>query len=335
MRKLNVIMLTIFALFPLRAQSQGAAPLKLVQTIRMPGVKGHFDHFGVDLKGHRLFATPEDHKTVEVFDLRTGKPIYSIGGIGKPHAVLYPPETDQIFVTDGVDGAVKIFNGKTYALVKTVKLLLDADSIGYDPASKYLYVDNGGKDAGMESSLISIIDTNSGEHVGDIKVEGNTLEAMALEKSSPRFFVNIRDKNQVAVVDREKRAVLAIWPVSGGQVNVAMALDEANHRLFVACRSGHIVVFDSETGKEMSTLPIAKGVDDLVYDPGRKRLYAACDGVVDVFEQRDPDHYQSLGKIATGPVGKTARLVPELNRYFVAVPQHDNTDAEILVYQVQ
>jgi hypothetical protein len=76
-------------------------------------------------------------------------------------------------------------------------------------------------------------------------------------------------------------------------------------------------------------------VDDLTYDPVSKRIYAACDGAVDVYEQSDADHYQSLGKVETAPSAKTARLVPELNRYFVAAPQHGSTPAEILVFEVQ
>jgi outer membrane protein assembly factor BamB len=219
-----------------------------------------------------------------------------------------------------------------------VKLLLDADSVGYDPATKYLYVDNGGGDAHQTYSMISIVDTTEGKKVGDIKVDGETIEAMALETSSLKLYVNNKTKNQVEVVDREKRAVIGTWPITQGKVNVAIALDEANHRLFVACRSGQIVVLDTQTGKELQALPIAQGVDDLAFDPASKRIYAACgagEGSVDVYEERDPDHYESIGKIPSGPVGKTARLVPELKRYFVAVPQHGSSDAEILVYQVQ
>ena len=78
-------------------------------------------------------------------------------------------------------------------------------------------------------------------------------------------------------------------------------------------------------------------MDDLVFDSASKRLYAPCggSGTVDVYEQTDPDHYKSIGKVPSGPLGKTGRLVPELNRYFVAVPKHGNKTAEILVYEVQ
>lgn len=114
-----------------------------------------------------------------------------------------------------------------------------------------------------------------------------------------------------------------------------MAFDEPHHRLFVACRSGAIVVFDTKTGKEITALPITQGVDDLVFDAASGRLYAACDGDADVYEQVDADNYKLLEKVRTGPEGKTALLVPQLHEYFVVVPQHGTTNAEVLVFAVQ
>jgi DNA-binding beta-propeller fold protein YncE len=341
MKKRSLIFMTVavavaFTLnFPLRTQSQETAPLKLVQTLTLPAdVKGNFDHFGVDLKGNRLFATPEDYKAVLVFDLKTGKLIHTIAGIARPHAVLYREDLNHIYITDGSAGDVKIFDGSTYALLASVKLLEDSDSIGYDPSTKYLYVDNGGGDVHQTYSMLSVVDTTAGTKLTDIKIDGDTLEAMALENSSPKIYVNNRAKNQVDVIDRVKRELVASWPVTKGKPNVALALDEANHRLFVAGRSGHIVVLDTQTGKEITALAITKGVDDLTYDPASRRLYAACDGNVDVYQQSDPDNYKPLGKVPTGPLGRTARLVPELNRYFVAVPQHGTTSAEVLIFEV-
>src|SRR5207245_11119559 len=109
-----------------------------------------------------------------------------------------------------------------------------------------------------------------------------------------------------------------------------MGFDEADHRLFVACRSGQISVLDTQTGKEVTTLPITKVVDDETYDAASKRIYAVGDGSVDVYHQIDPDNCKLLGSIPTGALGKTARLDAELNRYFVAVPHGETTDTEIL-----
>lgn len=334
MRKQILIVMAGLALLASRAPSQETAPLKLAQTIELPAeVKGPFDHFEVDLKGNRLFATPEAYKAVTVYDLKTGKLIHTIHGIEKCHAVLYRGDLDRIYVTDGDTGELKIFDGKTYALLSKVKLLEDADSIGYDPATKYLYIDNGGGDVHQTYSMLSVVDTTEGKKLADIKMDGETLEAMKLETSGPRIFVNNRKKGQIAVVDREKREVVENWPVTKCKSNVAMAFDEANHRLFVACRDGQMVVLDTQSGKELTVLPITKGADDAVYDAKSKRVYTAADGSVDVYQQTDPDNYKLLAKVPTGPMGRTARLVPELNRYFVAVPQHGTENAKILVFE--
>ena len=335
MKKRYSVLVVILGVFAAQAQCQVAAPIKLIQTYELPAdVKGNFDHFGIDLEGGRLFATPEGYHAVVVFDLKTGKLVHKIDGIGKPHAVLYREDLNRVYVTDGDAGDLKVFDGTTYKLVSSVKLLEDADSIGYDPVTKYMYIDNGGGDVHQTYSMLSVVDTTANQKLADLKVDGETLEAMALEKSTPKMYVNNRARSQVSVVDREKRELIASWPVTVCKNNVAMALDEANHRLFVACRTSQIAVLDTLTGKEITSFPITGGVDDITYDAASKRVYAACDGAVDVFEQSSPDSYKLLGNISTGPMGRTARLVPELKRYFVAVPQHGTTSAKVLVFEV-
>jgi DNA-binding beta-propeller fold protein YncE len=338
MKKSKPILLALFAVFALKARCEAASPLELVQTIPMPGITGHLDHFGLDLRHHRLFLLAEDCSRIEVFDLRNNKLIHTISDAKKPHSMLYRGDLDEIFVTDGTDGSLKIFNGKTYNLIKTVKLLEDADDVGYDTATHYLYITNGGRIAHNDYGSLSIVDTNTGEHVGDIRIdESNDLEEMALEKSTSELFLNARDKGLVVVIDRTKRKVLTSWPITRGKRPVTMQMDEANHRLFVGCLSGDVVVFDSATGREITSFPITKGVDDMVYDRASKRIYTASGGeggAVDVYEQVDPDHYQSIAKIPTAPLAKTAILVPELKRYFVGAAQNGNTDAQIMVYKV-
>ncbi|MGH9433877.1 MAG: YncE family protein, partial [Terriglobia bacterium] len=261
------------------AAAEGSAPLNRVETLKMPAaVKGHFDHFGIDVQGHRLFSAAERYQAVLVFNLNTGKLIHTISGIGIPHAILYREDLNRIYVTDGGAGALKIYDGKTYGLLKAVKLLVDSDSIAYDPSTHDLFVVNGGGDAHQTYSTLSIISTTSGQKIADIKIDGDTLEAMAIDSPSSRLYVNNRAKNQVDVMDLGKHTILARWAVTLGKVNVAMAFDEPAHRLFVGCRSGEIVVFDTETGKELRALPIGKGVDDLVFDPASKRIYASCGG---------------------------------------------------------
>jgi len=314
-------------------QAQSPA-LKLVQTMPLAGnITGNFDHFGVDLKRNRLFVTPEDSGSVLVLDISSGDILHRIDGLVRPHAILYRQDTDSLYVTDGGDGSVKVFSGETYRPIARIPLLKDADSIGYDISRHYLYVDNGGGDVGQTSSMLSVIDTATNAKLSDLRIQGDTLEAMALDNYRPHIYINDKATNEVVVVDRLKNDVIARWPVTMGHQNVAIALDEFRQRLFVGCRSGQIVVIDSNTGKELKTLPIHKGIDDLVYDPMTRRLYASTDGFVDVFEQTDLNTYASQGSVSTGTNARTERLVPELDRLFVAVPKGASPHARVLVFQ--
>ena len=337
MPKSRSILPALWVALAVAAHCQAGSPLELAQTISLPGITGRFDGFGIDLKGSRLFVTPLDHKSVEVVDLKTAKVIHSITGIEKAHAVLYRDDRNEIFITDGPADSLKVFNGSNYELVKEVKPLSAPDGILYDPATHYLYIVSGGDNAKLDYSLIAVVDTDKGEHLGDIRIDGDTVEEMRLEKSSARLFAVNRPKNRIEVADRERRTVLTSWPLSMGKTPVGLAFDEANHRLFVGCRSEVMVVLDSDSGKEITSAPIAKGIDDMIFDPATKRIYAEANtGAIDVFEETDPDHYRSLGTTSMGAPAKPGLLVPELERYFVAVPPHENTaDAEILVYKVR
>src|SRR5207237_9910207 len=122
---------------------------------------------------------------------------------------------------------------------------------------------------------------------------------LSLGKSSKKRELDSRAKYEVPVIDREIRTILESWLVTLAKVNVSMGYDEANHRLFVGCGSGHIVVFDTQTGKELQALKIAEGIDDLHFDARSKLLIAACAaGSVDLYREVDPDHYESLGQFA-------------------------------------
>jgi DNA-binding beta-propeller fold protein YncE len=317
-------------------------PLKLIQRIKMPGITKSFDHLTADAEGNRLFVAAEWHKSVEVYDMKTGRFVHSITGMRRPHAILYRADLDRIYVTDGDDdgGALRIYDGKSYEQITKIDLLPDTDSIGYDPATKYLYVTNGGEDAKLTYSFLSIIDTTSGEKIGEIKVDSDTIGGMRLETSSSRLYLDEPDKRRsqktIGVISRDKREPTGAWKVSESKREGALALDEGNRRLFVGLIEGLVVVFDTKTGEEIGQFPIGKGTDDMVYDPQSRRLYVACDdGAIYVYEQTDPNHYKSLGKVVSGPGARTGRLVPEVRRYFTAVPAHGNKSAELLIYEVQ
>ena len=336
MNNLKLFFVAAFFLCAQAISAQTAAPLKLATKYEMPAsVKGRFDHLAIDTAGNRLFVVGEEAQQVLVFDVASGKFIRAIK-VDHPHAVLYREDLNKIYITDEGKGVVNIYDGKTYDLQKTVALKVDADSIGYDPATHYLYVDNGGDNAHEKFTMLSVVDTTAASKIADIKIDGDTLEAMALEKSGGRLFLNNPAKTEVEVIDRKTNKLTTAWPVKLGKGNATMAFDESTHRLFVGCRSGVIVVFDSETGKELQALPVGRGVDDLMFDPASKRIYAASGGTgaVDVYKETDADHYQSLGHVPSGPGAKTGLLVPQLSRLFIVVPPRGTSPGEVYVYQV-
>src|SRR5260370_22603517 len=223
----------LFLTLPLLSHAQKEAPLQLVQTIPISGLKeGDFDHFAVDCEGHRLFLSAEKNSAVEVFDLNTNKLIHTITGLDEPHSMLYRADLKKLFVVDGGAAEVRMYDSSSYKYLGGIKLKDDCDSNTYDPATKYLYVVNGGRGAHEPYTLISIIDTTAAKKIADIKIETDTVEALALEKSGPNLLVNITGLNSLGVFHREKRSSLATSSIAQeAQHNGPLAFDEASHRL--------------------------------------------------------------------------------------------------------
>jgi DNA-binding beta-propeller fold protein YncE len=337
MRRLAAKLIMATLVTGLTAAAQAAAPLRLVAKYDIPAhVKGRFDHLGVDLLHNRLFLAAESAHEVLVFNLRTGRYLRAIGPIGIPHAVFCRDDVNRIYITDGGAGEVRIYNATTYRQLGAVKLKVDTDSIGYDPATHELYVVNGGGDADQSFSMLSVINTAADKKVADIKIDGDTLEAMALARSSPMLYINNPSKSLVDIVNRRTRSVISTWRVTMGKRNVAMAFDPSTRRLFVACRSGVLIVFDSQTGKQLQSLPIGTGVDDLIFDARSRCIYASCgSGTIVVYHEDDPNRYTLLGDVASAPGGKNEILVSRIKRLFTTIPPRGATPGKVCVYEVQ
>ena len=171
--------------------------------------------------------------------------------------------------------------------------------------------------------------------MGEIKIDSDDVEAMAFDKASPRMFIDVRGNSTIEVIDREKRSVLATWPIPNAKGLTTIAFDAANHRLLVGARvPPKLFVLDSDSGKIITSLDAAGMVDDMPVSPDKKRIYFAGTMFTDVFEQKDADHYEKIGHVPTAFRAKTAILVPELNRYYLAVPHHGKDSAAIRVYEV-
>src|SRR5215472_758237 len=332
----SCLSLLLLFVIPFFLRAEGSAPLKLVQSIPLPGLKeGDFDHFTIDLEGHRLFLTAEANGLVEVFDTQTNKLVHTIRRLQAPHSMVYRGDLKRLFVVDGDASEIKVYDTTTYALVGHIPLYIDADSQAYDSETKLMYVVSGGREAHTPYSYVSIVDTTQSKKMRDIKIDTNWLEALALDGGTPRLFVNITAENAVGVIDRNQHSIQAKWPIpTDTQQNLPLFFDRANGRLLLTTRkSPALIVLDSGTGTVKANLPCVGMVDDIAYDSKLKRVYLSGDQFVQVFKQDDADHYKSLGKIATGFRAKTAIFVPELNRYYLAVPRHGNRQAEVSVYE--
>jgi DNA-binding beta-propeller fold protein YncE len=328
--------------------------LRLVETIPLPG-DGYMDHLAADVKGQRMFISGEAAKSLLSVDLRDGKLIHETKGLADmPKKSFYLPDTNEIWL-ELTNSSVIAISGSTYEVTKTVKLSgfgdpnRGADNGAYDPTTHLIYAcvevfeDFGGSgDHGSNNASVDIVDTKTAKLVGSIKLPGGDPAGIAIEPSGKRLYVTMGDivdgESHIAVVDLEKRAVVAQWPITEGPVPHTAGIDAVHHRLFVGSRlkphtgnvggghqhePGRLTVINTETGKVVQGLDSVGGADDLQYDDATGRIYfVGTTGTVAVFKEIDPDHFKLLGKVPTGAIAKTGLWVPELKRFYSAVPRH-------------
>jgi DNA-binding beta-propeller fold protein YncE len=295
-------------------------PLQLEEQIPIPHVAGRLDHFSADVKRKRLFVSALGNNTVEVIDTFQGKVIHSIPGLSQPQGPLYVPGFDKLYVANAEDGKVRVFDGATYALKKTIDFGKDPDNLRYDAATKKVFVGFGEDDGG-----IATIDPATDERVGPVlKTEGHP-ESFQVEASGTHVFVNVPDAgNVVESIDRKTGAVTK-WPLAGLRGNYAMALNEADHRLFTITRkTPMMVVLDTTTGKEVARLRAAGECDDVYFDESRKRVYViGAEGFISVFQENDPDHYELVASAPSAVGIRTGFFYPKRDRLYVARPGLD------------
>src|SRR5437667_12030763 len=325
---LRSAVLVAFCLCIIAAHAEEKA-LKLKQTIPLPGVEGRIDHFALDPSGERLFVCALRNNAVEVLDLRKGERIHSITGLGAPQGIAYIPELNRIFVANDKGGICRIYNGKSFEAVGALDFKDDADNVRYDSATKQIYVGFGG-------GGIGVVSAPEGKQVGSIKLSAHP-EAFELEKNGKRIFVNVPNSRHVGVIDRDKSEVVATWKTDLAFANFPMALDEANHRLFVGCRlPSKLIVLNTDSGDVVAKIDISGDPDDVFYDNKRHHIYAICGaGKIDIIEQADANTYKGSGKIDTANGARTGLFVPERDTMFVAVPHRGSQKAEVRAYHVE
>jgi hypothetical protein len=326
--------LAVLSVASLQAQTPARTilPLQLEEQIPVPGVAGRLDHFTADAKRKRLFVSALGNNTVEVIDVFAGKVMHSIQGLAQPQGPLYVPDVDKLYVANAEDGKVRVYDGATYTLRKTIDFGEDPDNMRYDAASKRVFVGFGEEDGG-----IAMIDPATDERVGQVYKTGGHPESFQVEASGRHIYANVPDAgNVVESIDRKTGAVTK-WPLKGLRGNYAMALNEEDHRLFTITRkTPMLVVFNTETGAEVARMQAAGEGDDVFFDASRKRIYEiGGEGFISVFQQNDPDHYELLASIPTGIGIRTGYFFTKRDRFYVGVPAKGNEPAQVWTYEAE
>jgi DNA-binding beta-propeller fold protein YncE len=313
--------------FPAFGQTP-SAPLRLADSIPIPHVEGRIDHFTIDLQHHTVFIAALGANAVAAIDLVHGKELGRITGLKQPQGLLYVPDNRRLYIANGGDGSVRIYDASSLKQLKSVELGDDADNIRYDPVAKTVWVGYGsGSVAGLSLDGNKLIDIPVGEHPESFQLEGH----------GSKLFLNVPRKKEVAVIDSASKKVIATYPTGSATGNYPMAFDEADGRIFIGCRTpARLLVLDAGTGREIASLDTVSGTDDLFYDAATHRIYVlGGGGQIVTYSQSGRDQYTEVNRLASGPGGRTGLFVPELKELLVAIPAQGSQNASLQVYQVQ
>jgi hypothetical protein len=347
---LTVCSVALFAGSAVRASAQDKQALKLVRTISLPGVTGRLDHMGVDLEKKRLFVAAVSNNTLEVVDLIGGKPIKSLTGIKDAQDALFLGGDFNKLYVSSLDGHVRVFQGETLWLVQDFKIEPDPNRLFYDPATNLIYFGYGGQNAGFDAyGRVGILQTKRGAGYDQLLADiiaptprPGHLAQLAMDDNGLLLACDSR-ADLIYQFDTRKRELIKSWPARGDGA-ADMALDRIRHRLFVGTRiPPEMTVYDSQSGKEIQSLPAPETMDGVYYDANLKRIYMtggrwygtpeASPGWIYVYQQKDPDHYDVISKIKTRPGSGTSLWVPQLNTLFVASQAIGDQKAAVLVFE--
>jgi len=323
-RKILFVILSFLSAALVRAQAN--EPLKLEKTIQLPDVQGRIDHMSIDVKTQRLFVSALGNNTVEVIDLKAGKRANTITGLKEPQGVLFVADNGRLFVASSKDGTVKMFDGTSLKLLKTIEYGDDADNLRFDSNRQRVYVGHG-------DGALAELDMD-GNKIAETKLDAHP-ESFQLEKNSSRIYVNLPKTRKIAVVDREAHSIVTTWSTGMSLANYALALDEGDHRLFVVTRyPARLLVLETESGKIVQSLSAVGDCDDIFFDHARKRIYATGgEGAISVFEQQDADHYKEIARIPTVTGARTGFFSPDFGRLYIGVRRQGSSPAMIRVFE--
>ena len=283
------------------------------------GGQGSWDYLTVDPATHRLFVPRSTHTMI--IDADSGKTLGDIPGQKTAHGVAIVPEVNRGFITDGGgDGAIVIFDLKTYATLGKITAQPDADGIIYDPSIGRVLVVSG--DKGVLMSFKPDIDPTSGKLDAPIAL-GGAPEFLAADGKG-KVYINLEDKNEVAVVDFKAGKVVARWPVAPGGAPVGMSMDTKTRQLFIGCRKPQkLIVMSADNGKILSDLPIGAGVDATKFDAGQ--AFASCrDGSLAVARETSPGKFEIVQTVKTPQGARTMGIDPTTHRIYLPTAEFED-----------
>ena len=303
------------------AQSSGAT-LRTEAKIPLGDVRGRIDHMAVDIDRRRLFVAELGNNTVGIVDVGQGKMLQVVSDQKEPQGVGYLKSTDTLYVANGGDGSLRLFQGPNYTANGRIDLGSDADNVRVDQSNQHVVV-------GYGDGTLAVIDGAKRNKMGEIRLPAHP-EGFQLDPSTGRVYVNIPNARGIAVGDLLSGKVIAIWPIGGASANFPMAVDsDSNHVLAVFRNPPKLGVFAKDEGSIVRMIDTCGDADDLYIDAKRHRVYVSCGaGAIDIFDARS---YERLSRIPTASGARTSLFVPEFDRLFLAVRAVGGNPAEIWV----
>jgi hypothetical protein len=285
------------------------------QTFHVGG-EGGWDYLTVDPE-HKILFVPRSTHTL-VLDANSGKTVADIPGQKRNHGVAIVASAGRGFITDGEDGSVTVFDLKTYSVLGKVKTADDSDGVIYDPASGKVLVVCG--DAGVMIPISPDLDPATGK--ADTAVElGGKPEFLAADGQG-KAYINLVDKDQVAVVDTKAMKVLNKWPTTPGGSPVGMSMDVGRHRLFIGCRKPQkLIVMNADDGKVLADLAIGAGVDATKFDGD---AFASCgDSTLTVAREATAGKFQVVQTVQTPRGARTMGIDPTTHTLFLPTAEFE------------
>jgi DNA-binding beta-propeller fold protein YncE len=289
-------MKSLFAFCALAAICMAAdAPgFKVTNRFSVPG-DGGFDYVTFDASSNRVYAS--HGAEVDVLDASSGKLLGKVEDTPGVHGIAIVPALHRGFTTNGTESTVSVFDTNTFKTIKKIPVDKDPDFLFYDAHSKRVLVCHG------DAAVITAIDPEMQSVIGKVGLDGGAEASVVDGKGTG--FVNLEEEAEVVSYDPQALTVKQKYPITGCKTPTGLAIDTANSRLFIGCRSKVMAVMNADTGKVITTLPIGTRVDAVAFDADNKLIFCSNgDGTISVIRQKNPDEYESLGDIQTQPSAK-------------------------------